>query len=222
MAGICAADNCERRAVARELCSMHASRMRRYGRLEKLPLGREQATRGLPGPCVACGRDLEPSEFYYRSSGPRLQPCKSCMAVRQSGKRPSPPNAELFWSRVEKGDGCWLWTGTLGNGGYGKFNGTVAHRTAYQLSGRELHDGLTLDHLCRVKHCVNPAHMEEVTLAENLRRAFVLTDACRAGHPFDTPNARYVRGGQRACRECDRRNARTYKARKRAAARGIA
>lgn len=76
-----------------------------------------------------------------------------------------------FWSHVEKTDTCWLWTGRKEKAGYGKYCGTVAHRWAYRELVGPIPAGLTLDHLCYVRHCVNPAHLEPVTLLENVRRA---------------------------------------------------
>lgn len=85
-------------------------------------------------------------------------------------------------------DGCWLWSGQLTNGargGYGRFvfkhRRTVAHRVSYELFVGAVPEGLELDHLCRVRRCVNPAHLEPVTRAENSRRAWVarhVRDTC--------------------------------------------
>jgi len=82
---------------------------------------------------------------------------------------------DRFWSKVNKTNTCWLWEGTVENTGYGSFavshtKGVLAHRLAYELSVGEIPSGLTLDHLCRVRNCVNPDHLEPVTCAENIRR----------------------------------------------------
>jgi hypothetical protein len=125
--------------------------------------------------------------------------CEHCGAapVNELGKRfcspacasaaASLPVAERFWARVEKHDvdcpccgGCWIWRGGTNGGVYGKFQAgsrrrgaapVFAHRFAYELLVAPIADGLTLDHLCRNTFCVNPAHLEPVTLGENLRRA---------------------------------------------------
>lgn len=77
-----------------------------------------------------------------------------------------------FWSRVDKTDGCWLWTSTVVWNGYGQFRinnrRVYAHRFAYEQVVGPVPDGL--DHLCRNRRCVNPAHLEPVTRQENLRR----------------------------------------------------
>ncbi len=86
-----------------------------------------------------------------------------------------------FWKHVllgdALGDGCWDWQG-LRVRGYGVMHCTVnsrkttirAHRYAYELIVGPIPEGLTIDHLCRNPACVNPAHLEPVTIAENLRR----------------------------------------------------
>lgn len=80
---------------------------------------------------------------------------------------------DRFWNKVNKTEGCWLWTGskTLG---YGKFKtpeGTVlAHRWAYENARGLIPAGQVVDHLCKVKSCVNPDHLEAVEHSENVRR----------------------------------------------------
>ena len=85
------------------------------------------------------------------------------------GKHGIPP-VERFWARVEKTSGCWNWTGPL-HGGDGTFDGTGAHRAAFQFVRGNIPEGLHLDHLCRNKACVNPEHLEPVTKRENTLRA---------------------------------------------------
>jgi len=90
------------------------------------------------------------------------------------------PIEERFWSKVDKvssSTGCWIWTSTIDPQGYGRFHigarGAAkrgAHRVAYELAIGPISDGLTLDHLCRVRRCVNPAHLEAVTLKVNILR----------------------------------------------------
>jgi hypothetical protein len=91
------------------------------------------------------------------------------------------PVAERFWRHVQIGDpeGCWPWLAATNNRGYGVTSrggrGTriYAHRLAWELERGPIPEGLTIDHLCRNRGCINVRHMEVVTLAENIRRAKV-------------------------------------------------
>lgn len=123
---------------------------------------------------------------------------------------PKPTYEEAFWSNVNKTDGCWLWTATVSSGtGYGWFRRRGAHRVAYELAVGPIPDGLVIDHLCRVKLCVRPDHLEPVTNRENVLRgshpAVVAfrSGTCQKGHPMADA---YVRPdtGSRMCRECSR------------------
>lgn len=83
--------------------------------------------------------------------------------------------------------GCWLWTAAKNNGGYGMFTFTTgwrrsAHRVSYETFVGPIPDGLQLDHLCRVRHCVNPDHLEPVTAAENTRRSPIHVSKTRRRH----------------------------------------
>lgn len=127
--------------------------------------------------------------------------------------------AERFWSSVRRdgADECWLWTKSPSSP-YGRFalsgNATIAaHRFAYQLLVGPIPAGLELDHLCRQKKCVNPAHLEVVTSKINNQRRSAIITHCPQGHPYDGDNL-YVRpDGRRRCRECSRQATRDYKAR---------
>lgn len=120
----------------------------------------------------------------------------------------------LFWSRVNKTETCWHWTGATFHNGYGrvKFRGrdTVAHRITYELEHGPIPAGLTLDHLCRVRPCVRPDHMEAVTLGVNVLRGETITrrnaekTACDQGHPLSGANLFVRRDGRRRCRTCER------------------
>lgn len=124
---------------------------------------------------------------------------------------------DRFLSRfVEDATGCWTWLGSLDRYGYGGFwvkedGGWVkhkAHRVSYWLFVGPIPDGLQIDHLCRNRRCVNPAHLEPVTQQENARRSEQATrTSCSAGHPYTPANTAYrSRNGRpaRVCRACDR------------------
>ena len=81
--------------------------------------------------------------------------------------------AERFWAKVNKTDSCWLWTASVNRTtGYGRFarrhgDGVDAHRFSYELAHGPIPAGLDVHHTCWVRHCVNPAHLEAATRAEN-------------------------------------------------------
>lgn len=82
----------------------------------------------------------------------------------------------IDWHADKSGE-CWLWTGTIALNGYGliyRQGGPLvgAHRLAYEVHVGPIPKGYELDHLCRVRRCVNPAHLEPVTHSENVRRGF--------------------------------------------------
>lgn len=117
---------------------------------------------------------------------------------------------EQFWAKVDKTGDCWLWTAACNPKGYGKFRATgTAHRIAYIDLVGPIPEGMELDHLCRVRNCVNPDHLEPVTSAENTLRGdsfagrHARQTSCLRGHPFDTRNTRLYRG-RRVCRACER------------------
>lgn len=113
--------------------------------------------------------------------------------------------------RVDQSGDCWLFLGMKDRGGYGKVRiggrsgRTVGvHRWVYEQLVGPVPEGLHLDHLCRVRHCVNPAHLESVTPHENWRRGRAPSrinaekTTCGAGHPLDIEN------GGRRCSICRR------------------
>ena len=107
---------------------------------------------------------------------------------------------------------CWVWTGSINRDGYGTLGAgpgesRLAHRRVYEALIGPIPDRLELDHLCRVRHCVNPDHLEPVTHAENMRRAGLLVGRteCRRGHDLAEVGVYvYPATGLRGCRECRR------------------
>lgn len=139
--------------------------------------------------------------------------------------------ADRFMAKVEKApSGCWIWTATINQYGYGEFNWIApdetkrrmhgAHRVAYVLFVGPIPSGLDLDHLCRVRACVNPQHLEPVTRRVNLLRSpFTPTSLnaakthCKYGHEFTPENTYVDKHGHRTCRTCHRVKERERKAR---------
>ena len=83
-----------------------------------------------------------------------------------------------FMDKVAKTDTCWLWTGAVSAGGYGRIGEASssrtlqAHRVAYELFVGRIPEGLHIDHLCSERRCVRPDHLEAVTQAENNLRSW--------------------------------------------------
>ena len=134
-----------------------------------------------------------------------------------------------FWKKVINTDSapdfdhtlspCWLWTGCRGSNGYGQFivagrRKAKAHRFAYELLIGPIPAGLDIDHLCRVRHCVNPSHLEPTTRSTNLRRGAqsALRPNCPQGHRYDIANTRYLPNGNRYCASCLQERARRHRA----------
>ena len=126
------------------------------------------------------------------------------------------PLEARFWNKVEVRTAmeCWPWQATLDGGGYGQIslNGKLlkAHRLAYELTRGSIPEGFTLDHLCRRRKCVNPIHLEPVTMRENTLRgngimgAHTRTQTCPRGHPYSGDNLYITPTGSRDCKVCKR------------------
>jgi hypothetical protein len=141
-----------------------------------------------------------------------------------SRRGPRGSNSRTFLERFENlyipepNSGCWIWVGGLNgddkDGGYGRMRvGKIkvgAHRWAYENFVGSVPDGFELDHLCRVRCCVNPAHLEIVTSKQNQDRSPISCTGrthCLRGHEF-TPQNTYIRKFNdrpytaRVCRTC--------------------
>ena len=130
------------------------------------------------------------------------------------------------WMPVTE-SGCWIWIGAKAVKGYGHFRIGAkiinAHRVAYELYRGPIPDTLQIDHLCRVRCCVNPWHLEAVSCAENLRRGIGAEVAkarknraifCVNGHKYVEDNSYQNTLGYRECKICRVLRKRRYRKRK--------
>jgi hypothetical protein len=123
------------------------------------------------------------------------------------------PADAFFWKyvHVEPNTGCWLWAGYGDGRGYGfarsRGRNWRAHRLAWEILRGSIPVDMTIDHLCKVKCCVNPDHMEVVTAAENTLRADTFSglnarkESCPSGHIYVGNNIKWYQG-RRYCRAC--------------------
>jgi hypothetical protein len=154
--------------------------------------------------------------------------------VQHSGPVIYPLNLEeRFWSKVDKTDGCWVWTASKNCEGYGRFNRfgkkrpncEGAHRVSYIISsGAEIPDGMLVLHKCDNPPCVNPEHLYLGSNADNARdkkdrgrvKSWIADDNnakthCPSGHPYSGDNLYIEPTGGRKCRECNKIRARQWR-----------
>lgn len=125
-------------------------------------------------------------------------------------------------AHVQLKSSCWIFP--LGGNGRGysqvRWHGkkVYAHRLLFEALVNKIPHGMTIDHLCRRRNCANPAHLEVVTMRENVLRGDGLSalnakkTCCKRGHPFTAANTRRVVHGARACRVCQRTSQRENRA----------
>jgi hypothetical protein len=163
--------------------------------------------------------------------------CKKLLGPSVMQGRPRPdlatPLKERFdakW-KLDTRSGCWVWQAASKGHGYGAIwvtSGTgvgqqmLAHRVGYELYIGPVPDGMQLDHRCRNRACVNPAHLEPVTCEQNLKRSprtwatrNTAKTHCPQGHEYTLDNTRLDQNGGRYCRACARAKAAARRARQR-------
>jgi len=165
----CSVESCERVSDRRGLCGRHYQQWYRHGVHTPTPIVPYQrppcSIEGCAVPAVKRGWCNRHWKKWWRNGDPL------------GGRWDLLPDwRDRFWQKVRKTESCWLWeAGGSAEDGRGVFrrNGRLeqAYRISYELLVGPIPEGLTLDHLCRTPACVNPEHLEAVTMGENIRRA---------------------------------------------------
>lgn len=224
MPNTCSKDDCDKPVFARKLCAAHYSRLMRYGDTDTV---HKQYESYVKPQCSVdgCGRDTI-AQGYCTKHYQRWKKFGDPLATRTKADMTT---EERFWSFVNK-DGpvseyrpdlgpCWVWTGALTHG-YGAFSvgnrQTKAHIFSFTLIKGAIPSEHERDHLCRVRACVNPDHLEAVIHWINVARGIsphgknAVKTHCKRGHEFTPENTRRDRRGSRHCITCARARCRKY------------
>lgn len=215
----CSVEGCEAGGyITRGLCKMHYARLRTTGEV-----GTAEKKHAVSWAGQIC--TVDDCDNPVKSKGYCLAHYKRARRWGDPKIKRNLPIEDRFAKRVQVGDfpegrpglgPCELWAGRRMVNGYGVLStargtGVLAHRWAYEQFVGPIPEGLVIDHLCRVRHCVNPDHLEAVTNEENLRRGAGyglrngMRSTCINGHEY-TPENTYTHPtkGSVTCRECAR------------------
>lgn len=126
--------------------------------------------------CRSCKIDKPLEDFYedrrVKKDGRRSR-CIECLT---NGMPPGPVPMDPMTRYKEDANGCWIWAGAVHKSGYGqikwKGKSTVAHRVTYEIVNGLIPKNMVIDHLCNVKLCINPKHLEAVSYSKNTQRAW--------------------------------------------------
>lgn len=186
--------------------------------------------------CQACGVPFMAPGRRVRSGLAKF--CSPGCSNSALGAQRAVPAIDRVWPKLNKHGPapecrpdlgpCWIWNGGVDGKGYGQITedgkGLRVHRVVYEALVGPFPSGLEPDHLCRVRRCARPDHLEPVTSRENNLRGNSVAAVnarkthCVNGHQFTPANTIHRPNGARGCRECGRRANRESQARKRAAA----
>ena len=126
--------------------------------------------------CRSCKVDKPLKDFYPDARVKRDGRRSKCISCLTNGMPPGPIPMNPLSRYKEDDRGCWIWQGAVHKSGYGsikwKGKATVAHRAVYEIVKGDIPESLVVDHLCSVKLCVNPDHLEAVSSSKNTQRAW--------------------------------------------------